>query len=82
MHIELVLYLCYICPLILFEARFITVVATTSVVAIQNVYDCYELGVLRYYSSNQRLIMESGWQSGLLHNELAAVHAVYLCLLS
>ena len=66
----------------LFEVRFITVAATTSVVAIQNVYDCYELGVLRYYLSNQRLITESGWQSGLLHNELAAVYTVYLCLLS
>ena len=35
----------------LLEARFITVVATTSVVAIQNVYECYELGVWWYYSS-------------------------------
>ena len=33
----------------LLEARFITVVATTNVVAKQNVYECYELGVLRYY---------------------------------
>ena len=64
----------------LLEARFITVVKYS---AIQNVYECYELGVLRYYSSYQRLITEAGWQSGLLHNELAgAVHRVYLCFLS
>ena len=64
----------------LLAARFITVVATTSVVALQNVYECYELVLLKQI--NQRLIMEAGWQPDLLHNELTgAVHRVYLCLL-